>query len=137
VPAAIAVLNQHQPSDGATRTKNRLICPATLARRTGRTVAGLPPAAMAGARPRLSTVHQAKGDEAEAVLLLMKGPTTVGTLTAWLAGTVPNAEVAEALRVVYVAVTRARRLLGIAVPAADRERVVTHLHRVGVPTELR
>jgi hypothetical protein len=39
--------------------------------------------------------------------------------------------------VVYVAVTRARRLLGLALPAADRDRVLAHLHRLGVPTELR
>lgn len=138
VSAAVAVLNYHPPAGGAARTRNRLTCPATLARRTGRSVAGLPPAAAAGARPRLSTVHQVKGDQADAVLLLMPAaPATAATLTAWLTGAVPDAEVAEALRVVYVAATRARRLLGLAVPAADRDRVLAHLHRLGVPIELR
>ncbi len=59
------------------------------------------------------------------------------TLTAWLAGSASDPNVAEALRVVYVAVTRARRLLGLAVPASDRERLLAHLHRLPIPTELR
>ena len=34
---------------------------------------------------------------------------------------------------VYVGVTRARRLLGLAIPASDRERVLAFLHRHGRP----
>ncbi len=59
------------------------------------------------------------------------------TLTAWLTGMAADAEVAEALRVLYVGVTRARRLLGLAVPASDRDRLLAHLHRHTIPTELR
>lgn len=38
---------------------------------------------------------------------------------------------------VYVAVTRARRVLGLTVPASDRERLLAHPHRHTIPTELR
>lgn len=138
VPAAVAVLNQHPPPGGAARTRNRLICFTAQATHAARSVTGLPPTAATGARPRLSTVHQVKGDQAEAALLFIPaGPGTDRALTAWLAGSASDPEVAEALRVVYVAVTRARRLLGLAVPASDQERLLAHLHRHAIPTELR
>jgi DNA helicase-2/ATP-dependent DNA helicase PcrA len=137
VHATVALLNQYPPAEGAARTRNRLVC-AGHANRTARTVAGLPPTSATGARPRLSTIHQAKGDQAEAVLLLMPAsPVSDRTMTAWLTGTAPDPEVAEALRVIYVGVTRARRLLGLAVPASYREQLVTYLHRHVIPTELR
>lgn len=138
VAAAAAVLSQHPPTDTGTRTTNRLICPTAQANRTARSVTGLPPTAANSARPRLSTIHQVKGDQAEAVLLFIPpGSVTDRTLTAWLAGSASEPEVAEALRVMYVAVTRARRLLGLAVPASDQERLLAHLHRHTIPTELR
>ena len=59
------------------------------------------------------------------------------TLSAWLTGRISDPEVAEALRVMYVGVTRARRLLGLAVPASDRERFLAYFHRRTIPTELR
>ena len=59
------------------------------------------------------------------------------TSTAWLAGTSPDSEIAEALRVVYVGVTRARRLLGLAIPPSDAQRVLAFLRRHAIPTELR
>ena len=125
------------PAEGATRTSNRLVC-AGQASRAARALAGLPPESAIGARPRLSTVHQAKGDQAEAVLLIMPAHSaTDSTLTAWLGGTGTDPEVAETLRVIYVGVTRARRLLGLAVPPPDRERLLNHLHRHSIPTELR
>ena len=65
------------------------------------------------------------------------GAATDRTLTAWLSGADPEPEIAEALRVAYVGVTRARRLLGLAIPASDQERVLAFLHRHGIPTELR
>ena len=55
-------------------------------------------AAAAGARPRLNTIHQVKGDQAEAVLVLMPASAvTDRTLTAWLAGTASEPGVVEAL----------------------------------------
>jgi DNA helicase II / ATP-dependent DNA helicase PcrA len=100
--------------------------------------AGLPSAPTTGIRPRLSTFHQVKGDQAEAVLLLMAASSvTDRTLSAWLTGGICDPEVAEALRVMYVGVTRARRLLGLAVPASDRERLLAYFQRRTIPTELR
>lgn len=43
----------------------------------------------------------------------------------------------EAIRVLYVAATRARRLLGMAVPAEFRLRTADFLKRVGVPMQER
>jgi superfamily I DNA/RNA helicase len=138
VPAAVDVLNQHPPASGAARSRNRLICTPNHAGRAARAITALPPAPAAGARPRLSTVHQIKGDQADAVLLLVPpGTASDHTMTAWVTGTVPNLEVAEALRVLYVGVTRARHLLGLAVPHTDRDRLIANLHRHGIRTELR
>jgi hypothetical protein len=104
VPAASAVLNQHPPIQGAERTRNRLVI-AGKATRAARTAGGLPPAAATGAQPRLSTVHQVKGDQAEAVLLLIPASeATDRTMTARLTATVPDPETAKALRVMYVGV---------------------------------
>ncbi|MET0419706.1 MAG: hypothetical protein ABW022_27125, partial [Actinoplanes sp.] len=74
--------------------------------------------------PRISTVHQVKGDEAEAVLVLLpkgkKGKGAEGNSKAsvameeWLGAENLSS---EAVRVLYVAAARARRLLAIAVPA--------------------
>lgn len=137
VPAAAAVLNRHPPADTAIRTNNRL-SRTGKPNRTMRTVATLPAAAASGARPHLSTIHQAKGDEAEAVLLLVPASAvTDSSITAWLTGTGSAPEVAEGLRVLYVGVTRARRLLGLAVPAPHQERLLDYLRRHAIPTELR
>lgn len=115
VPAATAVLSQYPPADGVARTGNRLVRTGK-ATSTARTITGLATAAATSARPRLSTIHQAKGDQAEAVLLLMPtSSVTDRTLTAWLTDTASDVEVTEALRVLYVGVTRAQRLLGLAV----------------------
>jgi hypothetical protein len=135
IPAASAVLNRHPPAEGAARTASRLVN-AGKANRTARTAAGLPSEAAAGAQPRLSTIHQVKGDQAEAVLLLIP-PDDEVTSTAWLAGSSPDSETAEALRVVYVGVTRARRLLGLAIPPCDDQRVLAFLRRRAILTEPR
>ncbi len=135
VPAAAAVLGQHPPAEGAVRTMKRLSCPGH-ADRTARAIAGLPSAVASGAKPQLSTVHRVKGDQAEAVLLLIPTDDEV-TSTAWLADTSLDSEIAEALRVVYVGVTRARRLLGLAIPPSDAQRVLAFLRRHAIPTEFR
>jgi hypothetical protein len=138
VKAAVETLTAHPPDDAATRSSAKLICTASQKLRSARNVAGLPPGAAGGALPRLSTVHQAKGDEADAVLVIMPGGTdTDATISSWLSGTAVDPDVAEALRVIYVATTRVRRLLGIAIPATDQDRVLAHLHLHDVITELR
>jgi DNA helicase II / ATP-dependent DNA helicase PcrA len=134
VPAA-AVLGQHPPAEGAVRTMKRLSCPGH-ADRTARAIAGLASAVASGAKPQLSTVHWVKGDQAEAVLLLIAADDEI-TSTAWLAGTSPDSEIAEALRVMYVGVTCARRLLGLAIAPSDAQRVLAFLHRHAIPTGFR
>jgi DNA helicase-2/ATP-dependent DNA helicase PcrA len=137
VPAASAVLDHHPPAERAVRTRTRLVSTGNAGRTAYRT-AGLPSAAATGGQPRLSTVHQVKGDQSEAVLLLIRAnEATARTIVAWLTGADPEPEIAEALRVAYVGVTRARRLLGLAIPASDQERVLAFLHHYAIPTELR
>jgi DNA helicase II / ATP-dependent DNA helicase PcrA len=137
VPAASAVLDHHPPTEGAVRTRTRLVNTGN-ANRTAHTAAGLPSAAATGGQPRLSTVHRVKGDHSEAVLLLIPtNEATACTVTAWMTGMDPEPEIAEALRVAYVGITRAGRLLGLAIPASDEERVLAFLHHHAIPTELR
>lgn len=137
VPGAAAVLGQHPPAVGAARTRTRLST-AGLAGRRARSVAGLPTAAGADHRPRLSSIHQVKGDQAEAVLLhLPTGPETDRALSAWLTDPAATADAAEALRVLYVGLTRARRLLGIAVPELHRCALQTQLQSRCIPALLR
>jgi DNA helicase II / ATP-dependent DNA helicase PcrA len=136
-PAAGTAISRYPPFAGAARSGNRLTA-AGQGSRLARAVAGLPPAAATEIRPRLSTIHQAKGDEADAVLLHMPaGAPSDRTLSAWLAGTSADAEAAEAVRVLYVGLTRARKLLGISVPVAHQARLVAHLHRHHIPAAVR
>jgi DNA helicase-2/ATP-dependent DNA helicase PcrA len=60
---------------------------------------------------RLTTVHQAKGDEADVVCLLLPDDDLI---TRWRTGNVTTTDDQEELRILYVAVTRARRLLVLA-----------------------
>lgn len=59
------------------------------------------------------------------------------TMTAWLTGNASEPEVIEALRVIYVGVTRARKLLGLAVPDSHEGALLEVFHRHSIPTELR
>jgi DNA helicase II / ATP-dependent DNA helicase PcrA len=137
VPAASAALSRHPPFAGAARSRNRLTAAGQGSRRA-RTVAGLPSATATGTGTRLSTIHQAKGDEADAVLLHMPaGPLSDRSLSAWLDGRSADAETAEAMRVLYVGLTRARKLLGISVPVTHRARLVAHLHGHHIPAAMR
>jgi len=56
-------------------------------------------------------------------------PATGCTLTAWVTGTVSSTKIAEALRVVCVGVTRAPRLLGLAIPATGSRAACVALSR--------
>lgn len=137
VPAAGGALSRHPPFAGAARSRNRLTAAGQGSRRA-RTVAGLPSATATGTGTRLSTIHQAKGDEADAVLLHMPaGPLSDRSLSAWLDGRSADAETAEAMRVLYVGLTRARKLLGISVPVTHRARLVAHLHGHHIPAAMR
>jgi DNA helicase II / ATP-dependent DNA helicase PcrA len=79
---------------------------------------------------RCEVVHQVKGREADAVLLVIPDDHRLDRLLAqWEVGADD-----EALRVLYVAATRARRLLAVSVPERCVDRVEAHLARHGVPT---
>lgn len=131
---ATKVLNEHPPTTGLSRTTARLSTPKN-APATARKTATLPnPASSTIGTPRISTVHHVKGDQAEAVLVCMPqrpSENTTTTMEEWL-GTQIGAS--ESIRVLYVAVTRARRLLGLAVPIEFRGRLAAYLNAQGIPT---
>ena len=79
------------------------------------------------------TVHKAKGAEFKAVLFVIPqfDVHSLELLTAWA----ENRE-SEARRVAYVAVTRARRLLGLAVAEKQRPTVLAILKAAGVEFDL-
>ncbi|MEV0307184.1 ATP-dependent helicase [Nonomuraea fuscirosea] len=78
-------------------------------------------------RPRIDIVHQIKGDAADAVLLLLP---TSGVGARWRDG---DPAYDEELRILYVAVTRARRLVGLAMPEGEMSIVRTVLTATRVP----
>jgi hypothetical protein len=134
---AAQVLTAHPLAPGLTRTRKRLAKRAGKAA-TARDAAGLPARPAAGGHPRLTSIHQAKGDQVEAVLVCVPNTDrSRATMHAWLTGTPSQEESAEALRVLYVAVTRARRLLGLIVPSAYLDELAAHLRNHGVPVECR
>jgi superfamily I DNA/RNA helicase len=100
------------------------VYPCTRARDAAWQLVGFgDPAGGRTAAQRCGTVHAVKGQEADAVLLIVP-PTGNGKpddrsdllIKTWTTGTTDRAdpETAEALRVLYVAVTRARRLVALA-----------------------
>lgn len=99
----------------------------------------------AGARTTVGqsgTVHAVKGQEADAVLVVVP-PTGTGKpddrsdllIKTWTTGTTAGAgpETAEALRVLYVAVTRARRLVALALSDSHLTAVRAFLTDRGIP----
>ncbi|MBF6095761.1 UvrD-helicase domain-containing protein [Nocardia cyriacigeorgica] len=82
---------------------------------------------------RLTTVHQAKGDEADAVCVLLPDDDLI---TRWRTGNVATAAEQEELRVLYVAVTRARTLLILAVREESIAALQDFLDRHQVPTHM-
>ncbi|OLZ58143.1 UvrD-helicase domain-containing protein [Amycolatopsis keratiniphila] len=90
----------------------------------------------ASPRPRASVVHQVKGEEADAVLVIVPSDNRADDLIrAWQSGVHP-AVTAESLRVLYVAATRARRLLAIALPNAHCDDIAAHLEAANVSCEI-
>lgn len=91
---------------------------------------------------RAGTVHGVKGQEVDAVLVVIP---PIGTdkednrsdrlIEAWTAGAVTGdgPETAEALRVLYVAVTRARRLVALALSDRHLNAVESFLAERGIP----
>jgi len=77
-----------------------------------------------------TTIHKAKGGEADAVLVAMPGPKALKQLlSAWRDHTTDDSEI---LRVYYVAVTRARRLVGFTYPYSSHSEMVGFLDSLHV-----
>ena len=66
-----------------------------------------------------ATIHEAKGQDFEVVCLVLEKESE-GAVVAWEARA---SDSSEALRVIYVGATRAKKLLAIALPTCLRERV--------------
>jgi DNA helicase II / ATP-dependent DNA helicase PcrA len=84
-----------------------------------------PPASCPPAR----TIHSVKGMEFPAVCVVTVAQTLKGILDYLETGASP--EQAEAARELYVAASRAQRLLVVAAPRGQSERLATHLRKAG------
>ncbi|MFI0020090.1 UvrD-helicase domain-containing protein [Streptomyces griseus] len=76
---------------------------------------------------RSSTIHQAKGGEADAVLIHLPKPQSVSELLQAWADPLISTETSELLRTYYVAITRARRLLALTYPLSQHSSMTAHL----------
>ncbi len=99
--------------------KGRLAGRPTIARKT-----------TAGSGVRTAVIHQIKGDEADAVLVLLPQENSVQR---WIDG---NPSTDETLRVWYVAVTRARRLLVLGTRAEETQAFADHLTTHQIPHKI-
>jgi DNA helicase-2/ATP-dependent DNA helicase PcrA len=130
---ANVILKQPPPAPGHTReSATGTLQPgkASKTKRT-RTVAGV--SASAGEALRASVIHQVKGEEADAVLIVIPDDErTNAIIEAWIGGE-HHPDIAENLRVLYVAATRARRLLAFALPTSALDRVHDYLTAHSIP----
>ncbi|MEV0569157.1 UvrD-helicase domain-containing protein [Dactylosporangium sp. NPDC050588] len=144
--AARRVLNTLRPlPSSAAPAGTSLTCPRGKARKSAASLAGVPTGAIPNQAIRTDTVHQVKGEETDAVLMLLPDDErTTHLLSTWTAGAVPaptgpaptEHETAESLRVLYVAVTRARRLAALALPARHLAATAEYLAGRHVPTQI-
>jgi hypothetical protein len=72
-----------------------------------------------------TTIHKAKGSEADAVLIVIPAPASVEELLAHWTG--KSTQDSAVLRVYYVALTRARRLVGLTYPFTAHKQIMKHL----------
>lgn len=131
---ANATLKQHPPQAGLTRQgRSGSLRAATGAKNSSPRTAAKAPVATAPSAARAAVVHQVKGEEEDAVLVILPDDERVSRLIdAWISGT-HDPDLAENLRVLYVASTRARRLLAFEVPEAVYDKLRAHLDSEGVP----
>jgi len=125
--AAQAVVAAVQPPVGRTWA----FTPGRVLPRPAKWAGNAPP--LVGA-PRPSSVHRAKGAEFEAVLFAIP-PHSTHTQSADLVRDWKTRADTERLRVAYVGMSRARRFLMIAVPAAYGDEIGGILRRGGVNVE--
>jgi DNA helicase II / ATP-dependent DNA helicase PcrA len=123
----------------------KLTTPPGMANRKAAALAGLAKLTSGRGVGRTDTVHQAKGEESDAVLVVLPDDDrTTRLLSHWIGTEVSGTEIqpgskpedtAEALRVLYVAVTRARRLVALALPSRHVPLVEQRLTLLDMPVE--
>lgn len=121
---AKALLEPHLPDNG--RSINQVL-------RRGPGLAGVLRVAPAS-NPPAKTIHSVKGMEFPAVCVVMTVSTASGILDYLENGT--SAVHAEEARKIYVAASRAERLLAIATPGSQAARLERHLGATGTTTTL-
>lgn len=132
------ILTELRPDTGhPAPSGNLLSAPPNKGRRTAASLAKIGAMTGALADTRVATVHSVKGDQAEAVLILIPDDERTDQLIQrWTAapgdaGTAaPDSD--EAMRVLYVAVTRARQLVALALPPQHIRTVARMLVSSGV-----
>ncbi|MFF3350650.1 UvrD-helicase domain-containing protein [Streptomyces sp. NPDC002779] len=133
---ARAVLKNQLPHPDAQPGSPKMLSLANAdLERAIRSLIGLPQAADDEERPasmRSSSIHQAKGSEADAVLIHLPKPQDIKELLAAWADPSTHTESSELLRVYYVAITRARRLVTLTYPYSQHADVVAHLDTLKV-----
>ncbi|MYW16991.1 UvrD-helicase domain-containing protein [Streptomyces sp. SID2955] len=139
--ARLVLQDQTPPAPAITPAPPRLLSLATAdLDKPIRSLIGLPEQTdeAASARPmRSSSIHQAKGSEAEAVLIHLPKPQDVAELIdAWTSPSTDTAS-SELLRVYYVAITRARQLLALTYPCSKHGDITALLdaHHIEHQTE--
>jgi hypothetical protein len=88
-----------------------------------------------GARLQYATIHNAKGGEYGGVCVVIPPDDTRGFTATLLASWAARSDY-EAKRVIYVGVTRAMRLVGLAIPASCLDSCVAILTAASVPHEI-
>jgi hypothetical protein len=85
---------------------------------------------------RWTTIHDAKGSQHEAVCVVVPPDRGQDGFTGEMVASWEARHEFESKRVVYVGVTRARKLLAVAVPRGVSDRVTAVLRAAGVPFEV-
>jgi DNA helicase II / ATP-dependent DNA helicase PcrA len=85
---------------------------------------------------RWTTIHEAKGTQHDAVCVVVPPDRGQDGYTAEMVASWEARSELESKRVVYVGVTRARKLLAVAVPRVIVDRVVVIVRTAGVAFEL-
>ena len=136
------VLSTLRPTPGRTEPAGiNINCPRGKGKKAAVSLSGLGRPTGDLPATRVDTVHAVKGEETDAVLMLLPREQRTSELIArWVRGgaaaTDPALETDEALRVLYVAVTRARRLVALALPSEHLPAVACRLTERGVPVSV-
>lgn len=129
--AARAVLKAQLPPSGHTVEAPKILSLAAKERdKPIASLVGMPPDEdphAPAAAMRSSSIHQAKGSEADAVLIHLPKPQSVTELLQAWADPLVNTDNDELLRTYYVAITRARCLVALTYPMSKHDDVMLHL----------